>query len=285
MLKNVRNFSMQNSAAMKKIVWLICLFSACAAPKGENQSESPEVPELESAEVINVSRDARTIGPEKSPEQKRIDEAIEKIKSTTNNDLIGYWVGMFGKNKINIALAEISDQQAIGYTVCAGNFRPITGKVTKRTDSTIELYLDEPGTDSYDGHFEMTIQMYEKILTGKWTPFQPTTSAKTFQLAKTEYTYRTDTGTYPEASARLLNEDDVANLLEEELAMMRNEIYARHGYSFKEMAERRHFDAQSWYIPMGIDIRSNLTDIEVRNIDLIYQYEDYYQANYDDYGR
>ena len=66
---------------------------------------------------------------------------------------------------------------------------------------------------------------------------------------------------------------------------MRNEIYARHGYSFKDKAMRQVFDTVSWYMPMGIDIRDDLTDIEVQNIDLIYLYESYQEENYDDYGR
>jgi hypothetical protein len=45
------------------------------------------------------------------------------------------------------------------------------------------------------------------------------------------------------------------------------------------------FDSIDWYIPMGIDIRDKLTDIEVQNIDLVYTYEEYYNESYDDYGR
>jgi hypothetical protein len=283
--KIVRNFSMPYvRLPMKKIVLLMLVVAACGRPAPE--TATPEVGEPAApAAVVQVARDARTIGPEKSPEQTLIDEAIEKIKAQPNDAVIGYWVGLFGKNKINIALAEVSEDHALGYTVCAGNFRPITGKVTKRTATTIELYMNEPGTDPYDGHFELVIDVAGQTLRGTWAPFQPTVSNKAFALAKTAYAYRTDTGTYPEGSARLLTEADVENLLEEELEMMRNEIYARHGYSFKEMEERRYFDAQDWYIPMGIDIREKLTDLEVQNIDLIYRYEDYYQANYDDYGR
>ena len=48
---------------------------------------------------------------------------------------------------------------------------------------------------------------------------------------------------------------------------------------------RQVFDTVSWYMPMGIDIRDDLTDIEVQNIDLIYLYESYQEENYDDYGR
>ena len=40
-----------------------------------------------------------------------------------------------------------------------------------------------------------------------------------------------------------------------------------------------------WYIPMSTDIRQNLTDIEVHNIDMMYNYEDYYEEYYNSFGR
>ncbi|MFN3402743.1 MAG: YARHG domain-containing protein [Cytophagaceae bacterium] len=75
------------------------------------------------------------------------------------------------------------------------------------------------------------------------------------------------------------------NLLPEEIEMIRNEIYARHGYSFSNLKIRRIFESKDWYIPMSVDIREQLTDIEAQNIDLLYNYEDYYMDYYDSYGR
>ena len=82
-----------------------------------------------------------------------------------------------------------------------------------------------------------------------------------------------------------MTEADVENHTAEELEIMRNEIYARHGYTFKNKEMRHFFEAQDWYVPIGVDIRSQLTNDEVENIALIYRYEEYYKVNYDDYGR
>jgi hypothetical protein len=121
---------------------------------------------------------------------------------------------------------------------------------------------------------------------GSWAPFKKgAATSKKFTLTKKAFEYNTDAGIYPQASSELLGEADVENMLEEELEVMRNEIYARHGYSFKDKEMRARFDSTSWYIPMGVDIREQLTDIEVHNIDLIYRYEEYYEENYDSYGR
>jgi len=47
--------------------------------------------------MVNV--DARKIGPPKSTEQAQLEEAVAKLIATKDNPVVGYWVGMFGKNK------------------------------------------------------------------------------------------------------------------------------------------------------------------------------------------
>ena len=48
---------------------------------------------------------------------------------------------------------------------------------------------------------------------------------------------------------------------------------------------RRIFDEKDWYIPMAIDIRDQLTEIEAHNIDMLLNYEEYQDDYYNDYGR
>lgn len=261
---------------------------ACAKKQDvdENKVAVDSVDQEQNIAFLKVKIDARKIGPDKSLEQLDIEKAITLMAENKDLPIVGYWVGAFGRNKINIALAGISDDKAIGYTVCAGNYRPISGQVIVKGDSLYSFDMKEPGTDQYDGHFQFAINTNRNSLTGKWSPFKKgTVSPKEFSLKKTTYEYIPDTGYYPESSARLLTHEDVENLSTEELEVMRNEIYARHGYSFKDKAMRQRFDTTAWYIPMGIDIRDKLTDIEVQNIDLIYQYEEYLEENYDSYGR
>jgi len=146
--------------------------------------------------------------------------------------------------------------------------------------------MDEPGTDKYDGKFEFTLDASINEINGKWTPFKEEgNSFKKYNLNKSKFIFNANNGNYPEASKRELTDDDLYNLGEDELAEMRNEIYARHGYSFKNKDWRYHFEALDWYMPMGVDIRDKLSDVEVNNIELIYEYEDYLSGNYDDYGR
>jgi hypothetical protein len=70
-----------------------------------------------------------------------------------------------------------------------------------------------------------------------------------------------------------------------DLEIIRNAIYARHGYSFKNRKMRYVFDQIDWYNPVHVDIRSDLTDLEKKNIDLLKRYEGHAVTYYDSFGR
>ena len=238
-------------------------------------------------ELLALERDPRVIGPEKPEEQKAIEEALIKLDKFSENQLLGFWIGDFGNNKINLALFEVNDDKVSGYSICAGNYREIEGKVVNNNDEVISLVMDEPGDDPYDGTFTFDVNLKDMSIKGSWVPFvEKGNTAKNYTLEKKIFKYNPSVGDFPEASERILTEDEVANNYDiEELKIMRNEIYARHGYSFKNKEMRFLFNKKDWYMPMGVDIRGKLTDIEARNIDLIYRYEEYYEDTFDDFGR
>jgi len=80
-------------------------------------------------------------------------------------------------------------------------------------------------------------------------------------------------GNYPQASERLLTNSDIAGLSKWQLKIMRNEIYARHGYIFKTDDMRSYFNQQSWYSPQYEDISTFLSKIEKANIEFIKKHE------------
>jgi hypothetical protein len=87
------------------------------------------------------------------------------------------------------------------------------------------------------------------------------------------------------ASSQKLTKKDVENLSKGDLLIIRNAIYARHGYSFKSRPLRVFFDAQEWYIPVHADIKSQFTDLEKENIKLLLKYEKNAVEYYDYFGR
>jgi hypothetical protein len=263
----------------------VILFSfSCSKTKENSALEISVAPDTTNKAPIVLANDPRKIGPEKSTDQLIIEENIYAINSS-ENPLYGYWVGAFGKNKINIAIAKIEGDSVFGHSVCAGNFRAIKGKIESTGENLYKAVMREPGDDQYDGEFLFVVDVAKQELSGSWKPYKKTVGAKTYVLTKTEFTYDASLGDHPEASSTYLEVPDVENLLPEEIEMIRNEIYARHGYSFTNIKIRRIFDEKDWYIPMAIDIRDQLTEIEAHNIDLLLNYEEYQEEYYNDYGR
>ena len=69
------------------------------------------------------------------------------------------------------------------------------------------------------------------------------------------------------ASAVLLKSKDVENMYQRDLEVVRNAIYARHGYSFKNRQMRYFFDNFiDWYVPVSTDVKKQLTTSSKRTL-------------------
>lgn len=223
------------------------------------------------------------------------------------------------KNKINISIDKIDGQQIIGHSVVAGNNRPFEGSIIEMND-TFLIELKEPGNNQYDGAFKIKFNKKDTILTGEWKSYKKIDiEERVFNLIHKTFVYNPNQELeqfnryidwnhdkkykgkkeeYPEdfesaseqiykinASNTLLEKSTVENLSKGDLLIIRNTIYARHGYSFKNRPLRVFFDAQSWYIPVHADIKSDFTEIEKTNIKLLMKYEKNAKVYYDYFGR
>ena len=263
-------------------LFAILLLASC----GGNAEESEEVTQKEinknSAKAHFAAMSPKEYGPEKTEIQKEVENIHARI-AKSDNPYVGYWVGKFGKNMINIILSDVEEGKASGYSVCAGNYRALKGTAKKKGANSYSFVLNEPGDDQYDGKFEFIIDLSSN-LQGTWTPFNGK-KAKYYKLDKRDFKYNMNNGDYAYASRRLIEGEELMEFGEDELRTIRSEIYARHGYSFKEKDMRYHFEGKDWYMPMSTDIREQLSEIEEHNIDLVYEYETYYDEYYDEFGR
>lgn len=75
-------------------------------------------------------------------------------------------------------------------------------------------------------------------------------------------------------STDLMTDDALGNLFAEDLRVLRNEIYARHGRIFKDPALQKYFTAQAWYKPNPDFKDEMLNDIESQNLVKIRAAED-----------
>lgn len=199
--------------------------------------------------------------------------------------LLGSFVGAFGDNKITVLITRVQGDSVLGRSIVGGNDRPFAGTFSK-TDDQYTITAKEPGDHPDDGVFSFSIrESSPDTVRGSWKPNNAKKPAKEYALQRKKFEYRTDVGNYPEASQRLLKPKDVENLYKEELEVMRNEIFARHGYCFKKKSLRLEFELEDWYVPNTVDIKGFLTEIEKKNIELIKRYEKYADEYGDEYGR
>ena len=123
----------------------------------------------------------------------------------------------------------------------------------------------------------------EKIDTIVETQTDSTTVPETYY----QETYRSagDVITKINSSTKKLTENNLKNLKKLELEILRNTIYARHGYTFKKKSYRQFFDSVEWYIPVSENVDAKLTALEKANIKLLERFEQYAEDNYDSFGR
>jgi hypothetical protein len=79
-----------------------------------------------------------------------------------------------------------------------------------------------------------------------------------------------DQGQYVIVSQELLGDKDLDYLSRRDLMLIRNEIFARYCYKFKDTTLLGHFKRQyNWYVPLLEDVSNFITPIENKNIALI----------------
>jgi len=236
------------------------------------------------------------------PAAQPVKSGAAQVLSQPLTSIIGSWVGAFEPdeeeifidkkgdslpatpNKITLFISKMEDGNVSGYSICAGNERPFSGSY-EENNGKIKASLQEPGDNKYDGVFELVITKDDRNISGKWTPFNKAINGRHYTLERKNFKYNADLGRYPKTSTEILTSEDVNNMYKEELRYMRNEIYARHGYSFKLKDVRQEFDGQAWYMPISTDVRKKLSNIEIKNEKLIKNFEKYTEDSYDDYGR
>ncbi|UOW67232.1 YARHG domain-containing protein [Paraclostridium bifermentans] len=87
--------------------------------------------------------------------------------------------------------------------------------------------------------------------------------------------FKNDNYIIEDSDRRYLSENELSSFSKSELALIRNEIFARHGYMFNDEPYKTYFNSKSWYHP-NPDIKGDtqeFNDIENENINLIKKLE------------
>ncbi|GHU60520.1 hypothetical protein FACS1894121_0770 [Bacteroidia bacterium] len=139
------------------------------------------------------------------------------------------------------------------------------------------FYITIEAEDPVGYKYDKVIEEYNLI--NEWyklqeAPLKTDSNKKNISEEPIAYNSSSETsGSFPQASERLLTASDLRYLSKQDLKIMRNEIFARHGYIFKTSEMKNYFQNQSWYSPRYDNVNSMLTTTELKNIDLIKKYE------------
>lgn len=87
------------------------------------------------------------------------------------------------------------------------------------------------------------------------------------------------------ASKQKLSEKDLKNLRKLDMEIIKNSVFARHGYSFKKQTYRNFFEQTDWYIPVSNNVDSELSPMEKDNVALLNRFIKYAEDKYDQFGR
>lgn len=97
--------------------------------------------------------------------------------------------------------------------------------------------------------------------------------------------YATDSIFKINASKQKLTEKDLKNLPKLDMEIIKNAIFARHGYSFKKETFRQFFNQSAWYVPVSNNVDAELTTLEKENAALLNRFIKYAEDHYDTFGR
>ncbi len=224
-------------------------------------------------------------------------------------------VDYYLSNKITLCVDRIAGDSVFGHSVVAGNSRPFRGIVTEKSEVNLTVVAQEPGDDPYDGAFKFVLIPGSDSLAGIWEANNQKLAVyqRKYSLERRVFSYDpqldlpervkwnllygtgnpyADAGEFLTEAVTTLNPSkekltvsQVENMYRGDLEVIRNSIYARHGYSFKNRKMRYVFDHVDWYMPYSVDVRDQFTPLEKENIALISRYEAHAARYYDSFGR
>ncbi|MGB1241782.1 MAG: YARHG domain-containing protein [Chitinophagales bacterium] len=302
-------------------VLLSYLLSACnSTPSNEspvsNTSEERQKEDIKQAEVPPTKKPPKEDKPAVGDSQKPFNASIEgyyvgmfDAKEYKENKRPSY------SNKITFSIDSLSENKIFGHSIVAGNMRPFEGEFAHK-NGVITTTCKEPGDDKYDGVFRFNVFTKTDKIEGTWESYDTNLAVtkRSYNLGKRGFSYDSKlelpekvsfNGMYDSydmenriverptkdvltlnASAQLLKKVDVENMYKADLEIIRNSIYARHGYSFKNRRMRYVFDDYvDWYMPIKTNILADLTELEKKNIELLKRYEGHAEKYYDTFGR
>jgi len=207
---------------------------------------------------------------------RTISKDSTNVSQTQILNLEGKYFGLINGTNWELFITKMSGSSILGYSICYWNTKTVTANFSGNFDQkSRKLVLnEEQGLGS--GKFEGVVSADATYLNGDWWKYSDNTHYSwTLQKGEKSITQNNSStpGKYPQASDRMLISSDLSNMSLWDLKVMRNEIFARHGFIFKTYEMRDYFNRQSWYQALYDNVDNMLSQTEKSNIELIKQYE------------
>lgn len=192
-------------------------------------------------------------------------------------ELNGSFENLVIRNKINYELAgKYTDESGKLYIFYQNELK--ANGFSNQQDYKFEYEYDFPikvftFNDNESFYYEniidgLIIYKAQKDEYGDWEK-----ADQLMKLTKIEWVNHTNNqdlkGKYPFGSTEVMINDILGNFDNKELRIIRNEIFARHGYKFKTTEMKTYFESQDWYSGFYDDVNGKLTDLEKLNVQLI----------------
>lgn len=210
-------------------------------------------------------------------------------RQTALSRFVTSWSGSFDARRIGFFIESIQQGQVKGYSIVGANKQSFAGTVqaegNNKQNNKYKIIARETGKLESAGVFELHLDLSKpKSIEGSWQANKAGIKPRFFELAPQQCRYQINEGEFPEASQRLLKDSDL-QMSKQELQYMRNEIYARHNYSFSNKVIASLFSDKDWYIPCSLNVEQQLSKIERENIKRIKLMEPYAENVELDWGR
>lgn len=207
-------------------------------------------------------------------------EDLQKIGLKTGEDYSGY-AAMDGDIQVSCTDGMIDLIMITGNTDVAPAFH---GVRLGMSETEIKEKLSDKYTEELEG---MNGKMYVnldncdavncQIEDGKVKTIMYTKLSEE-ELSELYRSSMADEYIFPDSDVKYLSEDEVRSVEADKLALGRNEIFARHGYIFKDESFRQYFEGTSWYEGTVSSDQFNadsvFNDFEKKNVELIKKIED-----------
>ncbi|MGV4414817.1 YARHG domain-containing protein [Chryseobacterium sp. T1] len=234
-------------------------------------------------------------------EEYNIKKLSIKLNRITKDSVYGYSIvngnqrpfrGVYNKNSKKFVLDEPGDDKTDGRFLVnlrkdslVGTWDAFDAKAVKSPKKTVKLLKKQ---FVYNSNFMLDKDKSDIV---DWTTTKRGEASYVDDDGKKQ-SYETEKQRYASdaiftvnASKKVLTEKEIKNLKKLDLEIIKNAIFARHGYSFKKQTYRQFFDFQDWYVPVSNNVDAELTPLEKENVALLNRFIKYAEDNYDNFGR